>query len=145
MKEKYINNYFEFQEKYKYQYGDFITNGYSILKIGIESLEKKEDLINKLNEYYKHFLNDYKYCYKILKKDINFKDKYIEINPKLINASNYDINDFSISTKELKKITRLIKIDELIIKENIDNFNSIVIELRKNEEIVGYLLPCKVY
>ncbi len=145
MKEKYINNYFEFQEKYKYQYGDFITNGYSILKIGIESLEKKENLINKLNEYYKHFLNDYNYCYKILKKDINFKEKYVEINPKLINILVCDLYDFGISTKELKKITRLIKIDELIIKENIDNFNSIVIELRKNEEIVGYLLPCKVY
>lgn len=145
MSEKYLKSYFKDNEKFKKQYGKFITNNYSLLKIDT-SLEKSDVSNEKLQNYFNDFKNNFISCYQLFINDIDFNSKYIDINKDLLNLKNDYYYDFSISIKELKKIKNLTKIDTIVIKkhENI-NYYSIVIELIKNNKIIGYLLPCKKF
>ena len=145
MSEKYLKSYFKGNERYKKQYGKFITNSYSLLKIDT-SLEKSDLLNEKLQKFFDDFNKNFISCYQVFINDIDFKSEYIDINKDLLNLDNdYDYK-FAISIKELKKIKNLTKIDTIVIKKYEHKlYYSIVIELIKNNEIIGYLLPCRKY
>ena len=145
MSEKYLKSYFKDNERYKKQFGKFITNSYSLLKIDTQ-LEKSDLLNEKLQKFFDDFNKNFISCYQVFINDIDFKSEYIDINKDLLNLKNDYYYDFSISIKELKKIKNLTKIDTIVIKKQ-ENFkyNDIVIELIKNNEIIGYLLPCRKY
>ena len=145
MSEKYLKSYFKDNEKYKKQFGKFITNSYSLLKIDT-SLEKSDLLNEKLQKFFDDFNKNFISCYQVFINDIDFKSEYIDINKDLLNLDNDYDDKFAISIKELKKIKNLTKIDTIVIKKQ-ENFkyNDIVIELIKNNKIIGYLLPCKKY
>ena len=145
MSEKYLKSYFKDNERYKKQFGKFITNSYSLLKIDT-TLEKSDVLTEKLQNYFNDFQNNFISCYQVFINDIDFKSEYIDINKDLLNLDNDYDDKFSISIKELKKIKNLTKIDTIVIKKYEHKlYYSIVIELIKNNEIIGYLLPCKKY
>ena len=145
MSEKYLKSYFKDNEKFKKQFGKFITNSYSLLKIDT-SLEKSDLLNEKLQKFFDDFNKNFISCYQVFINDIDFKSEYIDINKDLLNLdNNYDYK-FSISIKELKKIKNLTKIDTIVIKKYEHKlYYSIVIELIKDMEIIGYLLPCRKY
>ena len=145
MSEKYLKSYFKDNEKFKKQYGKFITNSYSLLKIDTQ-LEKSDLLNEKLQKFFDDFNKNFISCYQVFINDIDFKSEYIDINKDLLNLDNdYDYK-FAISIKELKKIKNLTKIDTIVIKKYEHKlYYSIVIELIKNNEIIGYLLPCRKY
>ena len=145
MSEKYLKSYFKYNERYKKQYGKFITNSYSLLKIDTQ-LEKSDLLNEKLQKFFDDFNENFISCYQVFINDIDFKSEYIDINKDLLNLDNDYDDKFAISIKELKKIKNLTKIDTIVIKKQ-ENFkyNDIVIELIKNNKIIGYLLPCKKY
>ena len=145
MSEKYLKSYFKGNERYKKQFGKFITNSYSLLKIDT-SLEKSDVLTEKLQNYFNDFQNNFISCYQVFINDIDFKSEYIDINKDLLNLDNDYYYKFSISIKELKKIKNLTKIDTIVIKKYEHKlYCDIVIELIKDMEIIGYLLPCKKY
>ena len=145
MSEKYLKSYFKDNERYKKQFGKFITNSYSLLKIDT-SLEKSDLLNEKLQKFFDDFNKNFISCYQVFINDIDFKSEYIDINKDLLNLDNdYDYK-FAISIKELKKIKNLTKIDTIVIKKYEHKlYYSIVIELIKDMEIIGYLLPCRKY
>ena len=145
MSEKYLKSYFKDNERYKKQFGKFITNSYSLLKIDTQ-LEKSDLLNEKLQKFFDDFNKNFISCYQVFINDIDFKSEYIDINKDLLNLDNdYDYK-FAISIKELKKIKNLTKIDTIVIKKYEHKlYYSIVIELIKNNEIIGYLLPCRKY
>ena len=145
MSEKYLKSYFKDNERCKKQFGKFITNSYSLLKIDT-SLEKSDVLNEKLQKFFDDFNKNFISCYQVFINDIDFKSEYIDINKDLLNLdNNYDYK-FSISIKELKKIKNLTKIDTIVIKKYEHKlYYSIVIELIKDMEIIGYLLPCRKY
>ena len=145
MSEKYLKSYFKDNEKSKKQYGKFITNNYSLLKIDT-TLEKSDVLTEKLQKFFDDFNENFISCYQVFINDIDFKSEYIDINKDLLNLDNDYDDKFSISIKELKKIKNLTKIDTIVIKKYEHKlYYSIVIELIKDMEIIGYLLPCKKY
>lgn len=145
MSEKYLKSYFKGNERNKKQYGKFITNNYSLLKIDT-SLEKSDLLNEKLQKFFDDFNKNFISCYQVFINDIDFKSEYIDINKDLLNLDNDYDDKFSISIKELKKIKNLTKIDTIVIKKYEHKlYYSIVIELIKDMEIIGYLLPCKKY
>ena len=145
MSEKYLKSYFKDNEKYKKQYGKFITNSYSLLKIDT-SLEKSDVLTEKLQKFFDDFNENFISCYQVFINDIDFKSEYIDINKDLLNLDNDYDDKFSISIKELKKIKNLTKIDTIVIKKYEHKlYYDIVIELIKDMEIIGYLLPCKKF
>lgn len=145
MSEKYLKSYFKNNENLKKQFGKFITNSYSLLKIDTQ-LEKSDLLTKNIQSFFDNFNKNFISCYQVFINDIDFKSEYIDINNDLLNLNNDYYDKFSISIKELKKIKNLTKIDTIIIKKQ-ENFkyNNIVIELIKDMEIMGYLLPCKKY
>ena len=145
MSEKYLKSYFKGNERYKKQFGKFITNSYSLLKIDT-SLEKSDLLNEKLQKFFDDFNENFISCYQVFINDIDFKSEYIDINKDLLNLDNEYDDKFSISIKELKKIKNLTKIDTIVIKKYEHKlYYSIVIELIKDMEIIGYLLPCKKF
>lgn len=134
--------------KYNFQYGDYITNGFSLLKINTE-LEKSTKLLKQLDNIYNNFYYNYKNQYSLkinelnidLLKDIKINNDLLNIDKKFKNNMNYCIN-----IKELKKIIKLVKIDAISIKTSFCfNEYSIVISLIKNNDVIGFLLPCRVY
>lgn len=134
--------------KYNYQYGDYITNGFSLLKINTE-LEKSTKLLKQLDNYYNNFYYNYnnQYSLKInelnidLLKDIKINNDLLNIDKKFKNNMNYYIN-----IKELKKIIKLVKIDTISIKTSFCfNEYRIVVSLIKNNDVIGFLMPCRVY
>ena len=145
MSEKYLKSYFKNNEKLKKQFGNYITNSYSLLKIDTQ-LEKSDLLTEKIQKFFDNFNENFINCYQVFINDIDFKSEYIDINNDLLNLDNNYDDKFSISIKELKKIKNLTKIDTIVIKKQ-ENFkyNNIVVELIKDMEIIGYLLPCKKY
>ena len=145
MSEKYLKSYFKDNEKFKKQFGNYITNSYSLLKIDTQ-LEKSDLLTENLQKFFDNFKNNFISCYQVFINDIDFKSEYININNDLLNLDNDYDYDFSISIKELKKIKNLTKIDTIVIKKYEHKlYYSIVIELIKDMEIIGYLLPCRKY
>lgn len=145
MSEKYLKSYFKDNEKNKKQYGKFITNNYSLLKIDT-TLEKSDVLTEKLQKFFDDFNENFISCYQVFINDIDFKSEYIDINKDLLNLDNDYDDKFSISIKELKKIKNLTKIDTIVIKKYEHKlYYNIVIELIKDMEIIGYLLPCRKY
>ena len=145
MSEKYLKSYFKDNERYKKQFGKFITNSYSLLKIDT-TLEKSDVLTEKLQKFFNDFNENFISCYQVFINDIDFKSEYIDINKDLLNLDNDYYYKFSISIKELKKIKNLTKIDTIVIKKYEHKlYCDIVIELIKDMEIIGYLLPCKKY
>lgn len=134
--------------RYNYQYGDYITNSYSILKINTD-LEKNTKLLKQLDNFYNNFYYNYnnEYSLKIDNLNIDLLQD-IKINNDLLNIDNRFKNDMNyfINIKELKKIIKLVKIDTITIKTSFNyNYYSVVISLIKNNDVIGFLLPCKVY
>lgn len=135
---KSINNYYKGYERFKFQYKEYITNGFSILKLETD-LEKSDELTEKLLNFVDNFKNNFK---KIDSLDAKKIKEYFKEN------SFYKINEtFSISYKEFNKAYNLKCFDKVNVKKNDDDFNyyNIIFELVKNDEVIGYLLPCKSY
>lgn len=133
-----VNTYYGiFSQKYKYQYGDYITNSYSILKLETE-LEKSvnESMINNVKRFVDDFENNYKYSYSINAKEVL---EYFKINDIFSLKNNY-----GIGRQEFKKAYNLVHFDKVNIKEKND-YSMYIIEFVKKNEIVGYLLPCKTF
>ena len=129
-------------KRFMYQYGNFITNSYCIVKTKT-SLQKSDKLKEKLQSFWNNFKNNYDIDYEI--KDINIKDiKLTDIYDK-----RYDLKDntFSIDLKLLKRIYLTKKFNRIIVLKEKNSFgvSTPTIKLLQDNKIIGYCLPCRNY
>jgi len=129
-------------KKYMYQYGEFITNSYCIVKTKT-SLQKSDKLKEQLQKFWENYKNNYEFDYEI--KDVDIKKvKLTDVYDKSYDLKN---KENTIDLKLLKRIYLTEKFNKIVVLKEKNSFGCSIpiIKLLQDNKIIGYCLPCRTY